>query len=162
MLRMSGSPTRMAVPWEQSLLTCGRRSTPLAANHVVALRVVGTTRTYPSGAIIANHGDAMDHFIWLEAGEVEVVDVSTGGCRRFATLLRAVSIVKRDDASFCIGFDDGQSVCVRRRVRHRDRVPPPAATEARGFRGQWHLLCRDTEAVIGGGAEGVRSSLRLP
>lgn len=52
--------------------------TPLAPSHVDALRAVGSRRTYAAGTMVAHQGDPMDRFIWVEAGEIEVVDVVTG------------------------------------------------------------------------------------
>ncbi|WP_439534913.1 FAD-dependent oxidoreductase [Polymorphobacter sp.] len=52
--------------------------TPLAASHVEALRSAGRQRHYPPGTVIARQGAAMDRFIYVEEGEVEVVDAFTG------------------------------------------------------------------------------------
>jgi thioredoxin reductase (NADPH) len=60
--------------------------TPLAPSHVDALRAVGTPRTYSAGTMVVHQGDRMDRFIWLEAGEMEVVDVVTGGRKVPSTL----------------------------------------------------------------------------
>jgi thioredoxin reductase (NADPH) len=51
--------------------------TPLAASHVAALRAVGRAVTYPAGAFLARPGDPVDRFIYLEDGEVEVVNPYT-------------------------------------------------------------------------------------
>lgn len=60
--------------------------TPLADSHVAALRAIGTPATYAAGSVIAREGDPMDRFIWIESGEVEVVDVVTGGRKVPSTL----------------------------------------------------------------------------
>ena len=59
---------------------------PLAPSHIEALRAAGVRRTYPAGTVLANQGDPMDRFIWVESGEMEVVDVVTGGRKVSATL----------------------------------------------------------------------------
>jgi thioredoxin reductase (NADPH) len=51
--------------------------TPLAASHVQALRGVGKVATYPAKKILARPGDPMDRFIYIEQGEVEVVNPYT-------------------------------------------------------------------------------------
>ena len=50
---------------------------PLADSHVAALREAGTVVTYPAGAFIARPGGVADRFIYLEGGEVEVVNPYT-------------------------------------------------------------------------------------
>jgi thioredoxin reductase (NADPH) len=50
---------------------------PLAASHVEALRAVGKTSSYPAGAFLARPGDPMDRFMYVEEGEVEVVNPYT-------------------------------------------------------------------------------------
>ncbi|TPG15374.1 FAD-dependent oxidoreductase [Sphingomonas oligophenolica] len=60
--------------------------TPLAPGHVATLRAAGRERSYPAGAMLADQGDPIDRFVWIEAGEVEVVDVVTGGRRLPSTL----------------------------------------------------------------------------
>jgi thioredoxin reductase (NADPH) len=47
---------------------------PLAASHVEALRAAGKGATYPKGAFLARPGGPMDRFIYVEEGEVEVVN----------------------------------------------------------------------------------------
>jgi thioredoxin reductase (NADPH) len=51
--------------------------TPLAASHVEALRAAGKVATYPAGEYLARPGDPMDRFIYVEDGEIEVVDPYT-------------------------------------------------------------------------------------
>jgi thioredoxin reductase (NADPH) len=60
--------------------------TPLAPGHVDALRAAGVRRSYPAGTTLARQGDPMDRFIFVEAGEMEVVDVVTGGRKVPSTL----------------------------------------------------------------------------
>jgi thioredoxin reductase (NADPH) len=51
--------------------------TPLAPAHVDALRRAGKTATYAAGTFIARPGEPMDRFIYIEAGEIEVVNPYT-------------------------------------------------------------------------------------
>jgi thioredoxin reductase (NADPH) len=51
--------------------------TPLAPSHVAALRDAGTIVTYPAGAFLARPGERVDRFIYVEDGEVEVVNPYT-------------------------------------------------------------------------------------
>jgi len=51
--------------------------TPLAASHVEALRVAGKVVTYPAGVLLAQPGEPTYRFIYIEEGEVEVVDPYT-------------------------------------------------------------------------------------
>jgi thioredoxin reductase (NADPH) len=60
--------------------------TPLAPAHVEAIRAVGRTRSYAAGEFLAKPGDPMDVFVWVEVGEVEVVDLTTGKRRVPSTL----------------------------------------------------------------------------
>jgi thioredoxin reductase (NADPH) len=50
---------------------------PLAASHVEALRAAGQGATYPTGTFLARPGSPMDRFIYVEEGEVEVVNPFT-------------------------------------------------------------------------------------
>jgi thioredoxin reductase (NADPH) len=52
--------------------------TPLANEHVAAIRAAGTERNYPAGEIIVRQGDPMDRFTYLLEGEIEVIDAFTG------------------------------------------------------------------------------------
>jgi thioredoxin reductase (NADPH) len=51
--------------------------TPLAAAHVEELRAAGKIVTYPAKVFLARPGDPMDRFVYIEEGEVEVVDPYT-------------------------------------------------------------------------------------
>lgn len=50
------------------------RRTPLLAEHVAAMRQIGTDKTYKRGDYLARLGEPMDRFVYIEEGEVEVVD----------------------------------------------------------------------------------------
>ena len=52
--------------------------TPLEPAHVAALREAGRERTYAEGEMVAEEGAPMDRFIYVEEGEIEVVDPFTG------------------------------------------------------------------------------------
>jgi len=62
------------------------KRTPLSPAHVDALRAAGKPRRYPAGSNVTEQGDRMDKFIWIESGEIEVVDVITGGRKLPSTL----------------------------------------------------------------------------
>jgi thioredoxin reductase (NADPH) len=51
--------------------------TPLTPGHVAALRAAGAARTYPAGAYLAQPGQPADRFVYVEDGEIEVVDPFT-------------------------------------------------------------------------------------
>jgi len=51
--------------------------TPLAAAHVDALRTAGKIATYPAGTFLARLGEPMDRFVYVEEGEIEVVNPYT-------------------------------------------------------------------------------------
>ncbi len=50
---------------------------PLAASHVEALRAAGSVVVHAAGTFIARPGEPMDRFIYIEDGEVEVVNPYT-------------------------------------------------------------------------------------
>src|ERR1700722_4539045 len=50
---------------------------PLAASHVEALRTAGKIATHPAGTFLARTGEPMDSFVYVEEGEIEVVDPYT-------------------------------------------------------------------------------------
>jgi thioredoxin reductase (NADPH) len=50
---------------------------PLAASHVAALRAAGTPATYTAGTFVARPGEPLDRFVYVEDGEIEVVDPFT-------------------------------------------------------------------------------------
>jgi thioredoxin reductase (NADPH) len=51
--------------------------TPLAAAHVEALRAAGKVVAYPAGTFLATPGAPADHFVYVEEGEIEVVNPYT-------------------------------------------------------------------------------------
>jgi thioredoxin reductase (NADPH) len=51
--------------------------TPLSASHIEALRAEGTIVTYPAGTFLARPGDPLDRFVYVEEGEIEVVNPYT-------------------------------------------------------------------------------------
>src|SRR3984957_17405281 len=51
--------------------------TPLAASHVQALREQGKIVTYPAGTFLARPGEPIDRFVYVEVGEIEVVNPYT-------------------------------------------------------------------------------------
>jgi thioredoxin reductase (NADPH) len=51
--------------------------TPLATSHVEALRAAGEIATYPAGTFLARPGEPMDRFVYVEEGEIEVVNPYT-------------------------------------------------------------------------------------
>src|SRR5271156_5220810 len=51
--------------------------TPLAASHVEALRALGKIVTYPAGTFLAHPGEPIDRFVYVEDGEIEVVNPYT-------------------------------------------------------------------------------------
>jgi thioredoxin reductase (NADPH) len=51
--------------------------TPLSASHVEALREAGKIVTYPAGTFLATHGEPVNRFVYVEEGEIEVVNPYT-------------------------------------------------------------------------------------
>lgn len=60
--------------------------TPLAASHVAALRAAGRPVTYPAGTLLARPGEPADRFIYVEDGEIEIVNPYTDKRHLPATL----------------------------------------------------------------------------
>ncbi|WP_066591456.1 FAD-dependent oxidoreductase [Sphingomonas pruni] len=52
--------------------------TPLAPSHVAALRAAGHIVDYPAGTMLCRPGEPIDRFVYVEAGEIEVVNAFTG------------------------------------------------------------------------------------
>ncbi|HEV2268867.1 MAG TPA: FAD-dependent oxidoreductase [Steroidobacteraceae bacterium] len=52
--------------------------TPLSPSHVEALRAAGKVVTYPKGTIMAQQGERVNRFVYVEEGEIEVVNPFTG------------------------------------------------------------------------------------
>lgn len=59
---------------------------PLHESHVAALRAAGTQRHYPAGTFVARPGTLVDRFVYIEEGEIEVVDPFTDERRVPSTL----------------------------------------------------------------------------
>jgi thioredoxin reductase (NADPH) len=51
---------------------------PLAPSHVAAIRAAGTVVDYPAGTFLVQPGDPVDRFVYVEDGEIEVVNPFTG------------------------------------------------------------------------------------
>jgi thioredoxin reductase (NADPH) len=51
--------------------------TPLTAAHVDALRIAGAAARYPAGTFLARPGEPVDRFVYVEEGEIEVVNPYT-------------------------------------------------------------------------------------
>jgi thioredoxin reductase (NADPH) len=51
--------------------------TPLTPDQVERVRAAGKIKTYPAGVFLARPGDPMDRFVYIEEGQVEVVDPYT-------------------------------------------------------------------------------------
>src|SRR5580658_8070794 len=54
------------------------RRIPLASAHVEALRTVGKIVIYGAGTFLARPGEPMNRFVYVEQGEIEVVNPYTG------------------------------------------------------------------------------------
>src|SRR5260221_3800923 len=83
--------------------------TPLAAAHVEALRAVGKVVTYPAGTILARLGAPADLFVYVEEGEVELVNPYTGERHLPSTLgptqfMREISFLNRGSRSITMGY----------------------------------------------------------
>jgi thioredoxin reductase (NADPH) len=50
---------------------------PLATAHVDALRIAGAAASYPAGTFLARPGEPVDRFVYVEEGEIEVVNPYT-------------------------------------------------------------------------------------
>jgi len=51
---------------------------PLQPAHIAAIRAAGTLTHYPKGAMLAEIGAPADRFVYVEEGEIEVVNPFTG------------------------------------------------------------------------------------
>ena len=54
------------------------RRVPLAPDHVAAIGEIGGEKLYRAGEIVMDIGEAMDRFVYVVDGEIEVVDPHTG------------------------------------------------------------------------------------
>lgn len=59
---------------------------PLSVTHVAALKAVGTVRRYPAGTFVARAGEPANRFVYVEEGEIEVVNPFTDGRHIASTL----------------------------------------------------------------------------
>ncbi|MDO9490447.1 MAG: FAD-dependent oxidoreductase [Sphingomonadaceae bacterium] len=59
---------------------------PLAPAHVAAIRAAGTPRDYPAGTFLVRPGEPADRFVYVEAGEIEVVNPFTDQRQTDSTL----------------------------------------------------------------------------
>lgn len=50
---------------------------PLHAAHVAAIRKAGTEVRYPAGTVLVRPGDRASHFVYVEQGEIEVLNTFT-------------------------------------------------------------------------------------
>lgn len=50
----------------------------LAESHVAAMREAGTELRYPAGTLLARPGDPVEHFVYVEEGEIELLNAFTG------------------------------------------------------------------------------------
>lgn len=51
---------------------------PLAESHVAAIRAAGTEVRFPAGTVLVRPGDRVESFLYVEDGEIEVMDPFTG------------------------------------------------------------------------------------
>jgi thioredoxin reductase (NADPH) len=51
---------------------------PLTEIHVAALRAAGNIARYPAGTVIVEPGNPVDRFVYVEDGEIEVMDPFSG------------------------------------------------------------------------------------
>jgi thioredoxin reductase (NADPH) len=51
---------------------------PLADSHVAAIRKAGTEVRYPAGTVLVRPGDPVESFVYVEDGEIEVMNSFTG------------------------------------------------------------------------------------
>jgi thioredoxin reductase (NADPH) len=54
------------------------KRTPLSADHISALRRIGQVNHYAQWQLVTQAGQAMDRFIFIEEGEIEIVSPRTG------------------------------------------------------------------------------------
>lgn len=59
---------------------------PLAASHVAAIRAAGSEMRYAAGTVLVRPGDPAEHFVYVEDGEIEVMNAYTGDRLVAATL----------------------------------------------------------------------------
>ncbi len=59
---------------------------PLEPSHVQAIRQIGVNRRYLAGTDVVRPGDRMDEFVYIEEGEVELLNAQTGERATVGTL----------------------------------------------------------------------------
>src|SRR6476469_4144800 len=91
------------------------RRQPLAERHVALLREHGEERSYPAGTIVFDVGDPWDRFVYVTAGELEIVDPFTGE-RLLESTIGAAKFAGE------IGFLNGGSVMVAMRAASATRT----------------------------------------
>jgi thioredoxin reductase (NADPH) len=64
----------------------GLQRVPLTAAHIAAIRKAGTAMQYAAGTVLVRPGDAVEHFVFVEEGEIEVLNTFTGERLVAATL----------------------------------------------------------------------------
>lgn len=79
--------------------------TPLAPSHVAAIREAGREVNYAAGKLLVRPGDPVDRFVYIEEGEIEVLNPFTGKRLLPATLgptqfLGEISFLSGDNWSF--------------------------------------------------------------
>ena len=95
---------------------------PLEPAHVDAIRAAGRVATYPAGTFLAKPGDEADRFVYVEDGEIEVVNPFTGE-RQVPSTLGPTQFMAE------IAFLDGGSWSMPMRAARDTRVvevPRPA------------------------------------
>jgi thioredoxin reductase (NADPH) len=51
---------------------------PFNEGHLAAIRAISASRRYQLGEVVLEAGDALDRFVLVEEGELEVADPATG------------------------------------------------------------------------------------
>jgi thioredoxin reductase (NADPH) len=91
------------------------RRVPLAPEHVDAICAIGGEKVYPAGSIVMDIGEAMDRFVYVLEGEVEVVNPYTGE-RMFEHALGPTQFLGE------IGFLSGSTNYLKMRAARDTRV----------------------------------------
>lgn len=98
---------------------------PLDSTHVAAMRAEGVEARYPAGTFLAQVGDPIDRFVYVEEGEIEVVNPYTGE-RHFPSTLGPTQFM--GEISFLNG---GSWVLPMRAVKDTRVLEVPRATMLR-------------------------------
>ncbi len=91
------------------------RRVPLAPEHVDAICAIGGEKFYPAGSIVMDIGEAMDRFVYVIEGEVEVVNPYTDE-RMFESTLGPTQFLGE------IGFLSGSTNYLKMRAHVDTRV----------------------------------------